>query len=784
MTPLGRILKRIVGQDDDRGEKERAAVATREPAAERGGRRDAIAESPDAAPLDGEQIDGEQKRRRRGRRGGRGRRKGGAGGEAATNGAEPGGEPPGPAAQQPAAQQPSARQPAAAPRETRDERPRGRDGRAGARGSGARDGGGQRRGRGPVRGLGDRRGPRERAALEQPLPEDVAFRPATEGGDDSLLPGRRRRPPGPRTTNRVILVGGRRYLPSVEASRTEPLPPPEAPPIELRPEPHEPPPARHDESGAPIEDEGAPRKRRRGRRGGRRHRRHDEAATALDGGVEGQAPDEGAQGVERESEPAAAAPERAPRAEAIDAPRAEPIDAPGAESIKAPRAEAPQAEAPRERERAAPPPEREPVRVDRRRSAEPEPARARTEPAEPVPIEVEREQRPRREPAPTPERRPAAELPAAFAALGVGEACLQTLAEMGFEEPTPIQERTIPALLAGRDVVGVAQTGSGKTLAFGLPLAESVDVARREVQAVVLVPTRELAQQVLGVLQEVAMPHGLDVVGLLGGRALAGDFRALEGRPHIVVGTPGRILDHLRRGTLELRAVRYAVLDEADEMLDIGFLPDITRILSKTPRRRQTALFSATMPHAVMRLVRRYMQDPETVSVVAQYDTVETIDQYYVEVAHRDKLRGLRELVERELKGRTLVFSRTRRGVDYVSDRLLEMGVRAGALHGDMDQRRRDQVVRRFREGELDLLVATNVAARGLDIPEITHVVNFDVPQNAEEYVHRIGRTGRAGRHGTAITLVSEHDIGEFDVLLAAFGDRLRQERLDLYEPA
>jgi superfamily II DNA/RNA helicase len=749
VTPLGRILKRIVGQDDDRNEKRDTATALRERAPERGGRRDAGGDGAVDRP-DGEQVEGEQKRRRRGRRGGRGRRKGGAEGDA--NGTEPSGETPAAAPAQQSdeqrrngrgSRQPAAEQPAT---ESRGETSRGRDGRSGSR-DGSRSGsGGQRRGRGPVRGLGDRRGPRERQAFEPPLPEDVAFRPAADGGDDSLLPGRRRRPPGPRTTNRVILVGGRRYLPSVDASRVEPLPPPEAPPAAEHVEPPEPPPARHDETGAVIEDEGAPRKRRRGRRGGRRHRRREDGATGVE--EQSQGVGEGAETVASEPEPAAATPEREPRAEP-----------------------------PPSRERVAPRDERdeEPVaRVDRRRSAEPaEPAeRERAEP----------EPRRRRAAAPR-QQRPDSELPAAFAALGVGNACLQILAEMGFEEPTPIQERTIPALLAGRDVVGVAQTGSGKTLAFGLPLAESVEVERREVQAVVLVPTRELAQQVLGVLEEVAEPHRLDVVGLLGGRALAGDFRALEGRPHIVVGTPGRILDHLRRGTLELRAVRYAVLDEADEMLDIGFLPDITRILSKTPRRRQTALFSATMPHAVMRLVRRYMQDPETVSVAAQHDTVETIDQLYFEVAHRDKLRGLRELVERELKGRTLVFSRTRRGVDYVADRLRDMGVRSGALHGDMDQRRRDQVVRRFREGELDLLVATNVAARGLDIPEITHVVNFDVPQNAEEYVHRIGRTGRAGRKGTAITFVSEHDIGEFDVLLAAFGDRLRQERLDLYEP-
>ncbi len=662
--------------------------------------------------------EGARKRRRRGRRGGRGR-----GGRAAgaTNGAGPGAEAP--------ATRPEQRPPA---------EDAARSAPAPARPPGGRDGGGgdaRRRGSGPVRGLGDRRRRRDRA-LEAPLPEDVAFRPAAEGGDGSL-PVRRRPPPGLRTTNRVILVGGRRYLPAVEAPHRQ------TPPDEDAAE--EPGGGEPDPDGAsvvppevtpPVEgDEAAEetsRRRRRGRRGGRRHRR-SEAPAAL------------------------AAEDDGPADREIAAPAAEDDGPPDREAA----ASAAEDDDPPDREAAAPaaeddgPPDREAA----------------------APAAEEAGLAPRRRP-------PGEQLAPAFAALGVSEISLGVLAGMGFSDPTPIQERAIPALFARRDVVGVAQTGSGKTLAFALPLVERLEAERREVQAVVLVPTRELAQQVLGVLEQVAAPHGLAVVGLLGGRALAGDFRALEGRPQVVVGTPGRILDHLRRGTLELRRVRYAVLDEADEMLDIGFLPDITRILQRTPRRRQTALFSATMPHAVMRLVRRYMQDPETVSVAEQHDTVETIDQYYVEVAHRDKLRGLRELVERELKGRTLVFLRTRRGVDYVSAQLRGMGVSAGALHGDMDQRRRDQVVRHFRQGELDLLVATNVAARGLDIPEITHVVNFDVPQNAEEYVHRVGRTGRAGRHGTAITLVSEHDLGEFDVLLAVFGDRMREERLELYEPA
>ena len=353
--------------------------------------------------------------------------------------------------------------------------------------------------------------------------------------------------------------------------------------------------------------------------------------------------------------------------------------------------------------------------------------------------------------------------------------------EMGFTEPTPVQARSIPVLLTGRDVVGIAQTGTGKTLAFGLPMAERLDPDRAEAQALVLVPTRELAQQVLAVLTDIGRPFGLRTVGLLGGHALQGDFRALEASPHVVVGTPGRIKDHLRRRTLSLSNIRYAVLDEADQMLDIGFLPDITHILGRTPRRRQTALFSATMPQNVMRLVRRYMDRPETIAVASELETVESVEHVYFEVAERDKVRGLRELIDRELRGRTLVFSRTRRGVDRLADRLQGLGVQVGALHGDMDQRKRDRVVRSFRDGQLDLLIATNVAARGLDIPEITHVVNYDAADNAEEYVHRTGRTGRAGREGKAISFVSEVDIDRFDVLRETFGERLTRDRLDIY---
>ena len=543
------------------------------------------------------------------------------------------------------------------------------------------------------RGRSDRSRRPRRRDLDEPLPEDVAFRPAAEGGDDSILPGRRRRPAGPRTTPRVW-VGGQRNLPVL--GNGDAVTAPDA--VEELAEPIEAEPPAPDtaatESAAPATDEERPKRRRRGRRGGRGRNRSSDA------NGNGAAPAE---------------------AEETDAAEADALEAAEAD------APAPAADAPTE------------LNVDL--DAAPE----------------------------------------AFRALGLSDRSLAAVMEMGFTEPTPVQARSIPVLLEGDDVVGIAQTGTGKTLAFGLPMAEQLDATRAEAQALVLVPTRELAQQVLTVLTDIGRPFGLRTVGLLGGHALQGDFRALDANPHVVVGTPGRIKDHLRRRTLSLSGIRYAVLDEADQMLDIGFLPDITHILGRTPRSRQTALFSATMPHNVMRLVRRYMDRPETIAVASELETVESVEHVYFEVAERDKVRGLRELIDRELRGRTLVFSRTKRGVDRLADRLQGDGVHVGALHGDMDQRKRDRVVQRFRDGELDLLIATNVAARGLDIPEITHVVNYDAADNAEEYVHRTGRTGRAGREGKAISFVSEVDIDRFDVLRETFGERLTRDRLNIY---
>ena len=683
----------------------------------------------------------------------------------------------------------------------------------------ARDGDRGRRGRRMVR-------PRD-LQHEPPLPEDVAFRAPAEGGDRTIFPGRRRRPQGIREDERVLLAGPRSlggwierdiplqpyepYVPrpyavAVALGVRDPftLVAPEGVAVEpdLVPavdvdavvsEAHaiveaavEPPLAEASES-APGEDgvEGARKRRRRGRRGGRNRRRRTtegDAGEALDTGTEDE-DDAVADGLD--VQPARTAIDATVHVASHVAPALEPGEVNEADAT------AEDIGTPVTRGRVADAHER--PRIERRRSARPgQPVAATTPEAvveEPVAAEAERAEAaastgPRR----AQRRAPAAVVdpmtyPAAFAALGATERTLPALATFGFQQPTPIQEQAIPALLDGRDVVGIAKTGSGKTVAFGVPMVERLDADLGEVQGIVLVPTRELAQQVLDVLQALAAPRGMQAIGLLGGHAIRNDLQALERRPQIVVGTPGRIIDHLQRGTLSLRLVTYAVLDEADQMLDIGFLPDIRRILSRTPKRRQTALFSATMPGSIRRLIWQFMTDPQQVAADAESTPVESIEQIYFEVAHRDKAAGLRELIERELKGRTLVFCKTKRAVDMLERDLSRMGVRVGALHGDMDQRHRDRVIADFRSGALDVLVATNVAARGLDIPEITHVLNFDVPQNVEEYVHRIGRTGRAGREGKAITFVSEWDMGEFDAIRAEFGERLREERLDLYRP-
>ena len=358
----------------------------------------------------------------------------------------------------------------------------------------------------------------------------------------------------------------------------------------------------------------------------------------------------------------------------------------------------------------------------------------------------------------------------AFRELGVDDIGLDAIAALGYEIPTPIQAASLQALFDGVDVVGLAQTGTGKTIAFGLPQARAIDPHEHSVQAVVLVPTRELAKQVRDVIEHLGGFYGFRTLGLIGGGRVQTDLIALERGVHVVVGTPGRVIDHIKRGTLSLANVRFAVLDEADQMLDIGFARDIDYILRVTPKDRQTALFSATMPESISRIVYRYMRKAERIAVTPGLRPVDGVDQFYCEVSDREKFLALRHLYETEHLGRSLIFRRTKIGVDRLTEQLQASGVPARAIHGDLRQGQRDRVMADFRAGTLEFLVATNVAARGLDIPDIEHVINYDVPQNPEEYIHRIGRTARAGKTGSAYTFVGEWDLEEWDRIVNTVG--------------
>ncbi|MSQ21929.1 MAG: DEAD/DEAH box helicase [Dehalococcoidia bacterium] len=353
---------------------------------------------------------------------------------------------------------------------------------------------------------------------------------------------------------------------------------------------------------------------------------------------------------------------------------------------------------------------------------------------------------------------------------------------MGYAAPTPIQEAVIPLVRAGQDVVGQAQTGTGKTAAFGIPLVEMLDPDFRDLQALVLVPTRELAVQVRGELARIGKFRGLRSVAIYGGQAISRQMEALQRGAHIIVATPGRLMDHMERGTIQLDRIQFVVLDEADHMLDIGFADDIERILRHTPSSRQTMLFSATMPGPIRRLANRYMKGPAWILVGGNAEPVEQVEQIYFEVAERDRAVALEALLkEPDRITQALVFRRTKLGVDRLVEQLQRRGYDIQAIHGDMPQSQRDAVMGRFRNNQLRVLVATNLAARGLDIPAVSHVINYDMPDNVEEYVHRIGRTARMGRAGTAITFVSESDFEMLDTIHAHVGDELKKARLALY---
>jgi ATP-dependent RNA helicase DeaD len=349
----------------------------------------------------------------------------------------------------------------------------------------------------------------------------------------------------------------------------------------------------------------------------------------------------------------------------------------------------------------------------------------------------------------------------AFASLGVEPAILAGIQEMGFTTPTPIQEQAVPALLAGRDLIGQARTGTGKTAAFGIPMAQQLAAEVAEVQGLVLCPTRELAVQVAEDLGQIGRYRGLRVVAIYGGQPIRVQMQLLARGAHIVVGTPGRVMDHMRRGTLNLGQVRWAVLDEADEMLDMGFAEDIELILGRVPAQRRTWLFSATIPQFVKRLSARYQRDPLTLDLAGEAPTVPEARQLYYEAFGQDKFPLLCRLLDSDDFTLTLIFCNTKAQVDILAARLVAAGYRARATHGDLTQAVREDVMARFRSREIAMLVATNVAARGLDIDDVSHVINYDLPEAYEDYVHRIGRTARAGKEGVAISLITPRQIFE-----------------------
>jgi len=368
-----------------------------------------------------------------------------------------------------------------------------------------------------------------------------------------------------------------------------------------------------------------------------------------------------------------------------------------------------------------------------------------------------------------------------FAALGLGDPMLAGLRDVGYETPSAIQAATIPTLLAGRDVVGLAQTGTGKTAAFALPILDRLDLSQKTPQALVLAPTRELALQVCEAFEKYASHlRGVHVLPVYGGQGYGVQLSALRRGVHIIVGTPGRIMDHLDKGTLDLTELKFLVLDEADEMLKMGFAEDVETILADTPDTKQVALFSATMPAAIRRISQQYLHDPEEITVKTKTTTSATITQRYLIVSFQQKMDALTRILETENFDGMIVFGRTKSVTEEIAEKLRARGYSAAAINGDVAQPVREKTINQLKSGKLDILVATDVAARGLDVERISHVVNFDIPTDTESYVHRIGRTGRAGRAGDAISFVTPRERG----LVRAIERATRQELTEIPLPS
>jgi ATP-dependent RNA helicase DeaD len=401
---------------------------------------------------------------------------------------------------------------------------------------------------------------------------------------------------------------------------------------------------------------------------------------------------------------------------------------------------------------------------------------------EPVAIEVASQ------PAEKPSELEAAAIAAAsgyrFGEIEVPATIARAIESMGFVIPTEVQARAIPPLRRGEDLIGQAQTGTGKTAAFGIPIVEKIEPSSSHVQALVLTPTRELCVQVEDEIARIGRFRGVRTVAIYGGSSMDRQIEALRKGAQVVVGTPGRVLDLIRRRELLLDRVHTVILDEADRMLDMGFIVDVETILSRSPRTRQTALFSATMPYAILRICDRFMKpNPAHVTVRPDLRTVETVRQLVYFVAEQDKVAAIVELNEHYGFDRLLVFRHTQIGVDRLAATLKRRGKNVAALHGGLSQRERDRTLAAFRAGRIQFLIATNVASRGLDITDLPYVLSFDIPEDADTYVHRIGRTGRAGREGTAITFVGEWDLDAWEAIRAEVGAEVEVGELDLYNP-
>jgi ATP-dependent RNA helicase DeaD len=365
-----------------------------------------------------------------------------------------------------------------------------------------------------------------------------------------------------------------------------------------------------------------------------------------------------------------------------------------------------------------------------------------------------------------------------FDQLALSQAILKILDDVGYEAPSPIQAQTIPLILQGRDVLGQAQTGTGKTAAFALPILSNLDLKQKDPQVLVLAPTRELAIQVAEAFQNYARHlKGFHVLPVYGGQDYRGQIRALNRGVHVVVGTPGRVMDHMRKGTLKLGKLKTLVLDEADEMLRMGFIDDVEWILEQIPEQRQIALFSATMPQQIRRIATRYLNDPEQVTIKVKTTTAETIRQRYWMVKGVHKLDALTRILEAEPFDAMIVFVRTKTATAELAEKLQARGYTSAALNGDIAQDQRERTIAQLKNGKLDILVATDVAARGLDVPRISHVINYDIPYDTEAYVHRVGRTGRAGKEGDAILFVAPRERR----LLAAI-EKATRKKIELME--